>query len=81
MTFWFWLTPIVYPIDILPSYAQSWMRLNPMATWITEVQAIIVFGQWPHWLNLMPMIIITIAVLFLSDRIFKRLSNEMVDEL
>ena len=31
LTFWFWLTPIVYPLSILPEGLVGWMGLNPMA--------------------------------------------------
>jgi lipopolysaccharide transport system permease protein len=79
--FWFWLTPIVYPISILPESMRSLMSYNPMANLINAFQDILVTGQWPIWQSLLPVTIIAIALCALGMRLFRKHVGEMVDEL
>ena len=45
LQFWFWLTPIVYPVSILPERLQPYMNLNPMARLDQRLSGHP--GQWP----------------------------------
>ena len=42
LQFWFWLTPIVYPVTILPEAVRSFMVWNPMASLVAAYQTILV---------------------------------------
>jgi lipopolysaccharide transport system permease protein len=79
--FWFWLTPIVYPIGVLPERVQSLMNYNPMANLIGAFQSILVAHNWPAWQGLLPVTILAIAFCVLGLRLFRRHAGEMVDEL
>jgi lipopolysaccharide transport system permease protein len=79
--FWFWLTPIVYPITILPESVQKIMVFNPMANLITAYQSILVNGIWPNWLSLWPATLLAALLCAWGMRLFRRHSGEMVDEL
>lgn len=81
LTFWFWLTPIVYPITILPTEIQSWLDLNPMAGLVRGFQMVLVLRQWPEWSSLMLMAVLGCLFCLLGFRLFRRRSGEMVDEL
>lgn len=79
--FWFWLTPIVYPVSILPQKMQTLISYNPMATLINAFQDILVNGQWPSWQSLMPVTLLAVALCFIGIRLFRKHAGEMVDEL
>lgn len=79
--FWFWLTPIVYPISILPESVRALMSYNPMANLIGAFQSILVTGQWPAWQGLWPVTILAIAMCALGMHLFRKHAGEMVDEL
>lgn len=81
MQFWFWFTPIVYPISVLPSWAKSLLKLNPMADLVLSYQAILVNREWPTWSSLYGVIALTIFFLLLGLSLFRRHAAEMVDEL
>jgi lipopolysaccharide transport system permease protein len=81
VTFWFWLTPIVYAPAILPKWTQSLMALNPLAAYISAVQGVLVRGVWPVWGNLIYMAICALLLCSLGLRLFRRHAGEMVDEL
>lgn len=81
VTFWFWLTPIVYPPTILPQWVQPWMQLNPLAPFMAAVQGVLVRGEWPDWMSLFPLLILSVLLCLVGLRLFRRRAGEMVDEL
>jgi lipopolysaccharide transport system permease protein len=81
ITFWFWLTPIVYPPSILPERVQPLMALNPMASLMAAMQGVLVRGEWPQWGSLLYPFVLALALCLLGLRLFRRRAGEMVDEL
>jgi lipopolysaccharide transport system permease protein len=79
--FWFWLTPIVYPLSILPESVQKMMRYNPMAGLINAFQNIFVGQLWPAWESLVPVTIVAVILCMFSLHLFRKHAGEMVDEL
>lgn len=81
LQFWFWFTPIIYLIDILPEWARKWLMLNPMTGVIMGYQQIFVNKQWPDWNNLYLICILSILFLLLALHLFRKHAADMVDEL
>jgi lipopolysaccharide transport system permease protein len=81
VTFWFWLTPIVYAPSILPKWSQSLMEFNPLAAFIAAAQGVLVRGVWPAWGSLTYMAICAFVLCSIGLRLFRRHAGEMVDEL
>lgn len=81
VTFWFWLTPIIYPPTILPERLQPLMGLNPMAHWMTAVQGVLVKGEWPQWSSLIYPLVTAVLLCLLGLRVFRKRAGEMADEL
>lgn len=81
LQFWFWFTPIVYPVTILPGPARKLMVFNPLAPLVEAYQNIIIYHQWPQWSHFGWHVFGVILVLWLGFFVFNRLSGEMVDEL
>ena len=81
LQFWFWLTPIIYPITILPERFRPMMSLNPMAQLVEAYQNILVSNQWPDWNGLLPVALLAILLCTLGAHLFRKHSGEMVDEL
>ena len=81
MSFWFWLTPIVYPVSILPSEIQSLMGINPMASLVKGFQTVLVHKQWPDWSSLLWMLVLSCLFCLWGFRLFRKRAGEMVDEL
>ena len=81
LQFWFWLTPIVYPVSILPESMRPMMAYNPMATLTAAYQTILVTGQWPNWHTLWPVALLSLLLCALGFSLFKTHAGEMVDEL
>lgn len=81
LQFWFWFTPVVYPLAALPPALREWMAVNPLAGVIGACQAILVHGQWPHWPSLLPAALAGLASCALGLRLFRKHAADMVDEL
>lgn len=81
LQFWFWLTPIVYPANILPEHAARYMGLNPMSRIVGAFQEVLVHARWPDWWRLWPVLVLAVLLCALGLRLFRRHSGELVDEL
>ena len=81
LQFWFWLTPIVYPVTILPPAIKQLMQLNPMASLIGSYQQILVHKQWPDWSSLWLVSLLSVLLCVWALRLFRKHSGELVDEL
>jgi lipopolysaccharide transport system permease protein len=81
INFWFWLTPIVYPADILPERVRFLLVFNPMAPLMQAYQGILVLGLWPHWESLILVMLISLALCSLGLNLFRKHAGEIVDEL
>jgi homopolymeric O-antigen transport system permease protein len=79
--FWFWLTPIVYPISALPDKIQRVIRLNPLTPLVEAYQGIFVSGVWPQWSSLFPTILAAGFLAVVALRLYRKCSVDMVDEL
>jgi lipopolysaccharide transport system permease protein len=81
LQFWFWLTPVVYPISIIPDRLRVFIQLNPMTSLIESFQTIFVQNHWPDWGSLWVVTMLAILFGFLGFNLFRRHSGDMVDEL
>lgn len=79
--FWYWLTPIVYPVEILPPGIARWLALNPMTPVIQAYQRIFVSGLPPQWETLAPVAGLALLLSVLGLVLFRRHAGDMVDEL
>jgi len=81
LQFWFWLTPIVYPLTILPPTAQELMALNPLAGLIAAARDAVLRGVWPDWSSLAPAAAVAVLMSVLAVRLYLSRGAEMQDEL
>lgn len=81
LQFWFWMTPIIYPLNILPPSAQDLMAFNPMAVLIGAYQRVLVHGLWPQWSTLWPVLLLGMLLCLLALRLFRKRYAELMDEL
>ena len=79
--FWFWLTPIVYPISVVPEAAREWLVWNPMFVFVSAYQRVLMQGLAPEWPTLIPLSIFAVLVAGFSWLVFRRLGPDLVDEL
>lgn len=81
LQFWFWLTPIVYPLSTLPAWAQKLVMLNPMTPIMLAYQGILVRGELPQWQQIASVFGLSLLLCILGLLLFRKRAGEMVDEL
>ena len=81
LQFWFWFTPIIYPVSALPESIRKFIFLNPMAHLTNGYQQIIVYNTLPNWTHYKYHILGTLFMLIVGFIVFIRLSGDIVDEL
>lgn len=81
LQFWFWFTPVVYPLAILPKWAQHYLSFNPMVPLIVAYQDVFVHAKWPQWNSLMIPLMVSVVLCVIGMRLFRKRVGEMVDEL
>ena len=82
LTFWFWMTPIVYPIDIIPpALAEFIVLINPLVPIVNFAQSVFLGTQPPELQTLIFPSLLALVFLLLGYFGFRRLSADMVDEL
>ena len=48
LTAWLYLTPIMYPLDVLPGYLQTLVKYaNPLYYYVEQFRALIYYGRFP----------------------------------
>jgi len=81
LQFWFWLTPVVYPLAVLPDRVRPWLAKNPLTPLFVAYQGLVLQGTTPDWASLLPVAALAAAALLLAYTAFRSLSGELVDEL
>ena len=85
---WFFLTPIFYTYQTLPSSAASHETLvsilhygNPIAPYVVVVQDVLFFGTWPPLTDSIYCVVASAIALVVGFIAFRRLEREMAVEL
>jgi len=76
---WFWFTPLVYVMNILPEKLQYWFKFNPMYYIISAYRDIIIEFKMPDIYALGVFFISTFFLVLLSSYIFKKLEKDLRD--
>lgn len=80
LQFWFWVTPIVYPISIVPEAFRATLAFNPVVPLVGGYHDVMVFGRMPGE-GLLWVAFVSAVLLALSWLVFRRASAEIVDVL
>lgn len=81
LQFWFWLTPIVYSVNILPEKIRFLASFNPLTNLMVAFQGIFVSHQMPDWSSLWFIGVLAVLLNINGFRLFRKHSGEMVDLL
>jgi lipopolysaccharide transport system permease protein len=81
LQFWFWLTPIVYPLGVVPDVFRGVMTWNPLYALVDSYQRIVVEHRWPAWSHLWLAVAVAVVVTVIAEAAYRHLSPAMVDEL
>ncbi|MEM7048255.1 MAG: ABC transporter permease [Acidobacteriota bacterium] len=79
---WFYLTPIVYPLDLVPDSFVGFLHLNPLTPLVGLYRhALLGPPGWPPWPPLIGLTVFAVLLLGLGGWVFRRLRGAFVDEI
>jgi lipopolysaccharide transport system permease protein len=80
--FWFFATPIIYPMLTIPEGMRWWLNLNPMTHLMISYQEVLFFpGPHGHWKWLMAMAVVSVVVFLGGYFVFDRLRDSFAEEV
>lgn len=81
MTVWFFLTPVLYPADLVPERFRSIYMLNPAAVLVDSYRAIFFYGRWPDWHTLAQLTPVLFVLLLICFAAFERMQRTVAEQI
>ena len=78
---WFYLTPIVYPLSLVPERFARYLKLNPLTALVTLYREALLGGEIPPLGELAPLVVATVVSLVIGIWVFHRLKPVFADEI
>ena len=76
---WMYLTPVIYPVELFPPQYRWIFQLNPMAVIINAYRQVILGGGAPNFFSLGIALGLSLALLFIGYKLFKKLEGQFAD--
>jgi lipopolysaccharide transport system permease protein len=82
LTFWFFATPIIYPMSNAPAAGRRFLNLNPFTHLAISYQEILFYeGPFGHWKWLLALLAVSIGLFLFGYFIFDRLRDSFAEEV
>lgn len=81
LQFGFWLTPIVYQLNIIPEPFRSYASLNPLVPIFESYQRIFVHQLWPEWSDLYIVAMIAVLLNMIAGLMYASMYDQILDEI
>ena len=81
LTLWLYLTPVIYPADIVPTKFRFFFQLNPMSVIVNAYRQTILGGGSPNLSSLFIATIVSLIVLILGLSYFKSREKIFADNI
>jgi lipopolysaccharide transport system permease protein len=78
---WFYLTPIVFPIDIFPEKMAQLIKYNPMVPIIDSFRNVLLYGKQPDWGSLMYAVVVGLIILVIGLLVFRKYEKTFAEDL
>jgi ABC-type polysaccharide/polyol phosphate export permease len=78
---WFYATPIIYSMSMVPDRFKTILAINPMTHLVDIYRALILQGQPLEWIGLLYLCLSGLFLFFIGERIFYRLKPAFDDYL
>lgn len=78
---WFYLTPVVYSITMIPEKYRVILLLNPMTLILECIRTPLLYRQAPNIIYMSVLVIIDIFLIYFGYKIFKKLEKVFAEEI
>jgi lipopolysaccharide transport system permease protein len=81
ITLWMYLTPLVYPVELIPDKFRFIFQFNPMSVFINGYRQTLLGGKMPSFKGLIVAILLSIFILIIGLFYFKRKEGIFADNI
>jgi ABC-type polysaccharide/polyol phosphate export permease len=81
LTLLLFLTPIFYPLSLVPEPFRPWAFVNPLTVLISAFQDVLYWNRLPHWPSLLALLVFACVVLWLAAAMFTRYGRTFAEAL
>jgi ABC-2 type transport system permease protein len=81
LNLWFWLTPIIWPLNLVPEKLQDYVYLNPFTAFVQAYRDIILHNQFPNPFILIILVVTGILVFLLGAAVFQKKQRRFAEEI
>ncbi len=81
LTLWFYLTPIIYPVDIVPSKYEFIFDINPNAVFINAYRRVILYGEDPEPGRVLIGLAVALITFVIGYYLFKKMEKGFADSI
>ena len=78
LTVWMYASPIIYPVDILPSWLAQILRLNPLTHYIDYFRNVMIYGRVPTLEENLICVFYSLSVFLLGVVIFRKKQDKFL---
>ena len=75
------LTPVFFPLSVLPDFLQGWVAFNPLAVPIEALRSIGLMGVWPNFLALLQLFVVGCVLALGGAWLFEKSRKGFADVL
>jgi len=77
----FYVTPIIYPVDMVPEKFLTWFKLNPMVPMVMAFQDILYYQRVPQMDTLLTVGVYAVVFIVVGYFVFQKLQRNFAEEL
>jgi len=81
LTLWFYITPVIYPVDVVPEKYRVFYDLNPNSLFINAYRRVILHGQSPGLDKLALGLVIAVITFLAGYYLFKKMEPSFADRI
>ena len=78
---WFYITPIVYPMDMVPDNLKMVAYINPLTSYIEGLRNTLLYNSLPDKQCINLMVIYSCVFLVVGEVIFKKIEYRFAEEI
>jgi ABC-type polysaccharide/polyol phosphate export permease len=75
------LTPVFYPLSLIPESLRPWALLNPLTVLISAFHDVLFFNRLPAWRPLLALLAFTAVILSVTSAMFMRYKHTFAEAL
>ena len=79
LTIWFYLTPVIYAVELFPAQYRWIFKFNPMSVFINAYREVLLASDYPNWSSLVIGAVISVVLFIIAYRVFKKLEGMFAD--